>query len=67
MKKIIKLKEEEIANATMYQKANDFRKKNKKRLLPDVFYLRWEIELLFKKLLESLFLNSFFLMGSTTF
>lgn len=23
-----------------------FRKKNKKRLLPDVFYLRWEVELL---------------------
>jgi len=46
MNKTIKLKEEEIANDTIYQKTDAFRKKNKKRLLPDVFYLRWEIELL---------------------
>gem|GEM_PF-2462566 len=46
MNKTIKLKEEEIANATIYQKAVALRKKNKKRLLPDVFYLRWELELL---------------------
>lgn len=33
-----------------------FRKKNKKRLLPDVFYLRWELELL------SAFIAIFFLV-----
>ncbi len=46
MKKVIKLKEEAIANATVNQQPVPFSKKNKKRLLPDVFYLRWEIELL---------------------
>jgi len=46
MNRTIKLKEEEIANDTIYQKSIAYRKKNQKRLLPDVFYLRWELELL---------------------
>lgn len=46
MNRTIKLKEEGIAKADMNQETITFRKKNKKRLLPDVFYLRWEAELL---------------------
>ena len=46
MKKVIKLKEEEIAKADINQETIAFRLKNKKRFLPEVFYLRWELELL---------------------
>lgn len=46
MSKVTKIKEEEIANAGINQETITFRKENKKRLLPDVFYLRWEAELL---------------------
>jgi len=46
MKKAIKLKEKKIAQATVYEQPVTFRKKNKKRVLPNLFYLRWEIELL---------------------
>ncbi|MEO9022399.1 MAG: hypothetical protein ABI290_09720 [Ginsengibacter sp.] len=46
MSKVTKIKEEEIANTGIHQKTIAFTKKKKKRLLPDVFYLRWEAELL---------------------
>lgn len=45
MNKSTKLKEVEIDNDTLYQKTAPFKKNNKKRLLPNVFYLRWEVEL----------------------
>jgi hypothetical protein len=46
MNKTSKLKESGTSNTADFMKAVEFRKKNKKRLLPDVFYLRWEVELL---------------------
>jgi hypothetical protein len=43
MNKTVKPKEEGIA--TVNQETIAFRKKNKKRLLPGIFYVRWEVEL----------------------